>query len=257
MAAVSEDRVIEFGYPPRKAEGLIGTWVKIPSLETVELLGHAGFDFVVVDLEHAPLNPETAYRLIAGAQAAGMAALVRLSDRSGVQIQRLLDGGADGLLVPHVSDLAIAERVTRAMVFAPRGRRGLGATSRAGRWGLMPVEDYVQRGDACLRMVQLEAWEVLQDAASYLALESVSGVFVGLGDLFLSSGRRPGEPETRAMVRRVAEAAHAAGKASGIAAADVEEAREYIALGYSLVMVGNDATMFGKTAQAVCAGVRN
>lgn len=248
--------MIEFGYPPRKAEGLLGTWVKIPSLETVELIGHAGFDFVVVDLEHAPLDMETAYRLIVGAQAAGMAALVRLSDRSGAQVQRLLDSGADGLLVPHVSTLEMAEQITRAMVFAPRGTRGLGATSRAGKWGLLPVAEYVERGDRCLRMVQLESWDVLQGAADYLALETVSGVFVGLGDLFLSSGRRADEPETRALVNEVAQAAREAGKASGIAAASVEQAREYLAIGYSLVMVSNDATLFGKAAMATCQQVR-
>ncbi len=248
--------MIEFGYPPRKAEGLLGTWVKISSLETVEMLGHAGFDFVVVDLEHAPLDMETTYRLIVGAQAAGMAALVRVSDRSGAQIQRLLDSGADGLLVPHVANLKMAEQITRAMVFAPRGTRGLGATSRAGKWGLLPVADYVQRGDSCLRMVQLESWEVLQEAADYLALETVSGVFVGLGDLFLSSGRRPEEPATRALVREIANAARDAGKASGIAASNVDEAREYLALGYSLVMVSNDATLFGKAALATCEQAR-
>jgi len=249
--------MIEFGFPPRQAQGLIGTWVKIPALETVELLGMAGFDFVVIDLEHAPLNLETAYRLIVGAQAAGMAALVRLSDRSGAQVQRLLDAGADGLLVPHVSSPAMAEAICAAMVFAPRGTRGLGATSRAGGWGMLPLPEYIRRGNGALRMVQLESWDVLQEAASYLAIEHVSGVFVGLGDLFLSSGRKPADEETRAMVRDVAAAAQAAGKASGIAAGSVEEARDYLELGYSLVMVSNDATLFGRAAQATAQALRS
>jgi len=185
-----------------------------------------------------------------------MAALVRLSDRSGAQIQRLLDGGADGLLVPHISDLETAERITRAMVFAPRGTRGLGATSRAGKWGLLPLADYLARGDGCLRMVQLESWEALQQAERFLGVETVTGVFVGLGDLFLSSGRRADDLETRDMVKAVAAAAQEAGKASGIAAARVEEAREYLAFGYSLVMVSNDATIFGKAARTICEEVR-
>ena len=249
--------MIEFGFPPRKADGLLGTWVKIPSMETVELLGIAGFDFVVIDLEHAPLDLEIAFRLIVAAQAAGMAALVRLSDRSEAQVQRLLDAGADGLLVPHVSTPEMAKRIAGAMVFAPHGTRGLGATSRAGGWGLLPLPDYISRGEHTLRMVQLESWEVLQDAAAYLAVEHVSGVFVGLGDLFLSSGRTPADDETRDMVRNVSAAAQAAGKASGIAAGSVEEAREYLALGYSLVMVSNDATMFGKAAQTAVRALRS
>ena len=238
------------------AEGLVGTWVKIPSLETVELLGHAGFDFVVVDMEHAPHALDTAYTMIFAAQAIGMQAYVRLADRQGSDVQRLLDAGADGLLVPQVGDLETAARLTRQMVFAPAGERGLGATSRAGRWGLLPIADYVARGDAGLRMVQLEAWEVLQQAERYLALEHVGGVFVGLGDLFLSSGRRPDEPETRAMVARVAGQARAAGKLSGIAAGGAAEARGYLELGYTHVMVSNDATIFARAAAALAGEVR-
>lgn len=236
--------------------GLVGTWVKIPSLETVELLGHAGFDFVVIDMEHAPHGLGTAYTMIFAAQAMGMKAYVRLADRQGSDVQRLLDAGADGLLVPQVGDLDTAARLARQMVFAPEGERGLGATSRAGRWGLLPVADYVARGNACLRMVQLEAWDVLNDAARYLALEHVGGVFVGLGDLFLSSGRRPDEPATRAMVATVARLAGEAGKLSGIAAGSADEARAYLELGYSHVMVSNDATIFGRSAAALMSEVR-
>ena len=237
--------------------GLIGTWVKIPSLETVELLGHAGFDFVVIDMEHAAHALDTAYTMIFAAQAMGMKAYVRLADRQGSDVQRLLDAGADGLLVPQVGDLETAARLTRQMVFAPAGERGLGATSRAGRWGMLPIADYVARGNACLRMVQLEAWEVLQHAGDYLALEHVGGVFVGLGDLFLSSGRRPDEPETRAMVARVAGQARAAGKLSGIAAGGAAEARAYLELGYTHVMVSNDATIFARGAATLVGELRD
>ncbi len=229
---------------------MLGTWVKIPSLETVELLGHAGFDFVVIDMEHAPHGLDLAYRLIFAAQACGMAALVRLPDQGGSDIQRLLDGGADGLLVPRVDSLETARRITRQMVFSPQGERGLGATSRAGRWGMVPMADYVARGDdECLRMVQLEDWASLEAAADYLALPHVNGVFVGLGDLFLSSGKPASDPEVMGLVEAVARAAAVAGKLSGIAAAGPQEARRYLDLGYSLVMVSNDATLFGRAAQ--------
>lgn len=237
-----------------RSRGMLGTWVKIPSLETVELLGHAGFEFVVIDMEHAPHSMSKAYELIFAAQACGMAALVRLPDQGGTEVQRLLDGGADGLLVPRVDSIETAQRITRQMVFSPRGERGLGATSRAGRWGLIPMADYVKRGDEeCLRMVQLEDWNNLHRAADYLALPDVGGVFVGLGDLFLSSGKPPSDPDVQAMVKAVGEAAAKAGKLSGIAAGGPKEARTYLDLGYSLVMVSNDTTLFGKAAQAAVA----
>jgi 2-dehydro-3-deoxyglucarate aldolase/4-hydroxy-2-oxoheptanedioate aldolase len=237
-----------------RARGMLGTWVKIPTLETVELLGHAGFEFVVIDMEHAPHGMDLAYRLIFAAQASGMAALVRLSDQGSAQVQRLLDGGADGLLVPRVDSIETARAITRAMVFAPRGERGLGSTSRAGRWGLIPMADYLKRGnDECLRMIQLEDWDTLHQAADYLALPDVNGVFVGLGDLFLSSGKPPSDPQVQALVAAVGKAARDAGKLSGIAAGSPQEARIYLDLGYSLVMVSNDTTLFGRAAQAAVA----
>lgn len=235
---------------PGRSRGMLGTWVKIPAIETVELLGHAGFGFVVIDMEHAPHGMDLAYRLIFAAQACRMAALVRLSDQSGAQIQRLLDGGADGLLVPRIDNVDVARSITRQMVFSPAGTRGLGATSRAGRWGLAPVKDYVRHGnEECLRMVQLEDWATLEAAADYLALPHVNGVFVGLGDLFLSSGKPASDPEVQALVTAVGAAAARAGKLSGIAAGSSEEARRYLDLGYSLVMVSNDATLFGDAAR--------
>ncbi len=132
-----------------RARGHLG---EDPSLETVELLAHAGFDCVVIDMEHAPLALDRVYELIFAAQRSGLSALVRLPDQLGTTVQPLLDAGADGLLVPRVSSLEIASAITSRMVFAPSGDRGLGATSRAGRWGLMPLPEYLDPrgpGSAC------------------------------------------------------------------------------------------------------------
>lgn len=236
----------------RKApRGLLGTWVKIPSLETVELLGHAGFGFVVIDMEHAPHALDRAYELVFAAQAMGMAALVRLPDHSGSTIQPLLDAGADGLLVPRVTDVAVAEAMTRRMVFSPKGERGLGLTSRAGRWGLTPIPDYLARGDQqCVRMIQLEDWATIEATDRFAALEHVNGVFIGHGDLFLSSGKPPGSPEVQQLTEKMLQATRNAGVLSGVAAGTPAEARNYLAMGFSLVMVSNDTTLFARAAAA-------
>jgi len=229
--------------------GLLGTWVKIPAFETVEMLGHAGFDFVVLDMEHAPLALDRTYELIFAAQRMGMAALVRLPDQVGTPVQPLLDAGADGLLVPRVTSTEVAAAISARMVFAPAGERGLGFTSRAGRWSLMPLPEYLKRGDEqCLRMIQLEDWKTLESAAQFAALKHVNGLFVGLGDLFLSSGRPANAPDVQALVGQVLRATKDAGILSGIAAGTPAEARQYLDMGYSLVMVSNDATLFGRAA---------
>jgi 2-dehydro-3-deoxyglucarate aldolase/4-hydroxy-2-oxoheptanedioate aldolase len=236
--------------------GLLGTWVKIPSLETVQLLGHAGFDFVVIDMEHAPHTLERAIELVFAAQAMGMAALVRLPDHAGMTIQPLLDGGADGLLVPRIASLGAADAITRRMVFAPRGERGLGATSRAGRWGLASLSDYLARGDECLRMIQLEDWNSLERAAEFAALEHVNGVFIGHGDLFLSSGKPAGDPEVRDLTARVLATTRDAGILSGVAVGTPQEARLHLEMGFSLVMVSNDTTLFGRAVTEVVNAAR-
>jgi 2-dehydro-3-deoxyglucarate aldolase/4-hydroxy-2-oxoheptanedioate aldolase len=229
--------------------GLLGTWVKIPAFETVELLAHAGFDFVVLDMEHSPLSLDRVYELIFATQRMGMAALVRLPDHLGSPVQPLLDAGADGLLVPRITSLDAAAAIAARMVFSPAGERGLGFTSRAGRWSLMPLPEYLERGDQqCLRMIQLEDWASLEVAAQFAALKHVNGLFVGLGDLFLSSGKPANTPEVQALVGSVLSATKSAGILSGIAAGTPAEAKGYLAMGYSLVMVSNDATLFGKAA---------
>lgn len=238
-------------------QSLIGTWVKIPSLETIELLGHAGFDFVVIDMEHAPHTLETAYRLIFAAQAVGMAALARLPDSGGAPIQPLLDGGADGLLVPRITSAADADAVTRKMVFAPKGERGLGATSRTGQWGLGDMSTYIRRGDEqCLRMIQLEDWGSLERSAEFAALDHVNGIFIGHGDLMLSSGKAPSDPEVRDLTRCVLETTRAKGIVSGAAAGTADEALLYCEMGFSLVMVSNDTTLFGRAAQGMIDEIR-
>ncbi len=237
--------------------GLLGTWVKIPSVETVQMLGDAGFDFVVIDMEHAPHSLQRAVELIFCAQACGMAALVRLPDHSGVTIQPLLDGGADGLLVPRVTHRDIACAITARMVFAPKGLRGLGTTTRAGGWGLGPMADYLARGDReCARIIQLEDWQSLRAAADFAALEHVNGIFIGHGDLYLSSGRAASDPEVRALTADVLAAARNAGVLSAAAAGNPADARAYLDMGFSLAMVSNDFTLFGQAAREMVKQTR-
>ena len=107
-----------------------GTWVKLSSLETLELLAIAGFDFVVIDMEHAPHTFETAYRCIVGAQGLGMKALVRLPDSQGTYVQRILDSGADGL--HSDAALTIYDKVATATPAAEAGASILDAPVPAG-----------------------------------------------------------------------------------------------------------------------------
>ncbi len=225
-----------------------GTWVKLPSLETLEMLAAAGFEFVVIDMEHSPLTLDFAYAAIVVSQALGMTALVRVPDRSGSHVQRLLDAGADGLLVPQVSSAEEARRCVDQMVFSPTGRRGMGGTSRAGRWGLAGNPDYLATGDEVVRGIQLEDREALADMDAILDTPGLGAVFLGTGDLSLSSGLPPNAPELQDLTDKLLAATAARGLPCGTAMGDASAALAASARGFSFVMVSNDATIFGRAA---------
>jgi 2-dehydro-3-deoxyglucarate aldolase/4-hydroxy-2-oxoheptanedioate aldolase len=228
---------------------LFGTWVKIPAIETVEMLGAVGFDFVVVDMEHSPITLESAYRAIVVAQAAGMGALVRVPDRSESHLQRVLDSGADGILVPRVADAATCRASIDAMRFSPGGSRGMGATSRAGRWGLDPVADYLARGDeAVVRGVQIEDQGGLAVIDEILAVDGLTAVFIGTGDLALSSGHPANHPDNDRLIGGALAACRTAGVPCGTAVAGAAAAATAADRGFRFVMVSNDATIFGTAA---------
>ena len=232
-----------------------GTWVKLPSLETLEMLASAGFEFVVIDMEHSPLTLDFAYTAIVVAQALEMTALVRVPDRSGSHTQRLLDAGADGLLVPQVSDAAEAKRCVDQMVHPPQGTRGAGSTSRAGRWGLTGQADYLARGQETIRGVQLEDVAALTQMDEILAVANLNAVFLGTGDLSLSSGLPASAPELQGLIDKLLEATTARGLPCGTAVGDVGAAHAAANRGFSFVMVSNDATMFGRAAVEIGAAL--
>jgi 2-dehydro-3-deoxyglucarate aldolase/4-hydroxy-2-oxoheptanedioate aldolase len=237
----------------------IGTWVKLPSLATVEILSRCGYDFVVVDCEHSPLTLDAVYNTIALGQALGLQVLVRVADRSGVDVQRVLDAGADGIMTPQVPDAAAAAEVTGRMVFSrDGGTRGMGATSRAGRWGLAPPLEYLERGRTGLaRIVQVEDMGALEQVEAILDVPAVNAALIGLGDLTLSTGRPATDPVIVAAVERFVGAGHARGMPCGTAVADADAAVVAVGQGFDFVLVSNDASLFARAAKDCIDRVRS
>ena len=196
----------------------LGTWMKIAAAEPIEIIAHAGFDFVVIDLEHAPISLDTAYRIINSATANGVCPFVRVPNHDPSVIQKVLDAGAHGLFVPRVDTIEQATAVAQAFSFPPAGFRGAGGTSKAGLWGLRANDDYLDFGRTqALLIVQLEAESAIDDAEKIAALDAVAGIFVGAADLSMSLGTTPGSAQVQAMIDRAQDAAHTAGKLFGLA----------------------------------------
>lgn len=235
-----------------------GTWVKLGTPETLECLALAGFDFIVVDTEHAPHTFESAYRCIVLAQGFGMKALVRLPDSQGADVQRILDSGADGVLIPRVRSADEARRIAEGMLFSPKGMRGLGITSRAGHWGLKSTPQYVQEGnELVLRAPQLEDPSALREVEQILDVEGINAVFVGPGDLALASGKPATHPDNAALVDHVARVANARGVPCGTAVGDAAAAQKARERGFNFVMVSNDITLFAKSAAELMRGIKS
>ncbi|MBN9428234.1 MAG: hypothetical protein J0H09_17160 [Burkholderiales bacterium] len=226
-----------------------GTWVKLGTLETLEMLALAGFDFIVIDMEHAPHTFDSAYRCIVGAQGFGMSALVRLPDANGADVQRILDSGADGVLIPRVRSADEARRAVDGMLFTPLGWRGLGITSRAGHWGLKSTADYVAHGNSSVfRGAQLEDAEALRQAEQILSVPGVNAAFVGPGDLALATGKPASHPDNAALIDALLATCRRLGVPCGTAVGDAAAARQCRDRGFAFVMVSNDASLFAKAA---------
>lgn len=225
---------------------VLGTWVKLPAVESVELMALAGFDFVVIDLEHSPMSLETAAVLIAVANGRGLCPLVRVPDRSPSWISRCLDAGASGVVVPHVDTVEQARAVDAAARFEPRGRRGVGPTSRAGSWGLEPIDHYLRSVDQVTVVAQVESDEALEAVPAMLRDGRVDSLFIGPVDLSVSLGKPADHPEVVDRIAGVLRQCRSASVPCGTAiGADPGRAATLGREGYSYVMVSNDATILG------------
>jgi 2-keto-3-deoxy-L-rhamnonate aldolase RhmA len=241
-----------------RADGpAIGTWIKLPAIESMEIIALAGFDFAVIDLEHSPIDLETAYRHIGIALLSGVSPLVRVPGIDGGIIQRVLDAGAEGIVVPHVDTAAQAREASARIRFPPRGGRGVGSTGRAGEWGAMPREEYLRYGnDEVAFIPQIESAEAARNAAAIAHVEGVDAILIGAADLSTDLGMPERDPYVVGVIAGAVRACVAAGVAVGNAGgATADSVRASVDAGFSFTMMSNDASLLaGAAAAAVVAG---
>lgn len=231
----------------------IGTWVKLSSPMSVEIMAHAGFDLVVVDLEHTLLDLGTAQTMISLATASGVLPLVRVPDHAPSTIQRVLDAGAAGVLVPHVDTPEQAAAVARACRFPPFGTRGAGSTGPAGRWGRLSRADYLRFGnDQVLCIPQLESGRAIEEAGAVASVSGIDAVFLGAADLAMDVGRA----DVSDLLAAARTAVRSAGVPVGSAAASASAAIAALDAGDAFVVCSNDTSMLAAAAADLVAAVR-
>lgn len=222
----------------------MGMFVKIPSMETVEIMASAGLDFIIVDMEHAPLSVETVYQMIVTAERSGMAALVRMRGHETALANTFLDAGASGVFIPHCSPYDVAKEVIADMVFPPVGRRGAGGGGRATLWGIDGPDEYQRGGnEGVVRVPMIEDPDAVEDIDRILGIAGIDGAFIGQGDLTQTLGDpdKAQELTLRALSACVANGVPAATTAYG------DDIAARLEQGFKWLAIQNDTGIFSKS----------
>lgn len=212
-------------------EAAFGCFVRTPEPQLIEYVGMLGWDFLVFDAEHGPLQPREIEDLCRAIEPRGTTPIVRVTTNDAPTILRFLDTGVHGVHVPWVNSAAEAERAVRSVKYSPRGMRGL-AGSRASEWGLRePIGAYVQRANReTLVVIQVETQDAVDAIDDYLAVDGVDVLFLGPTDLSQSLGH-PGDldhPDVLAALDRVADAVIGSGVTLGIYAGSVDMTKAWL-----------------------------
>ena len=231
---------------------LIGCWASLGSPITTEVLGVAGFDWILLDAEHAPNDVLTLVPQLMALKDSASAPVVRPPWNDTVIIKRLLDAGFHNFLVPFVESADEARRAVAATRYPPAGVRGVSVSQRSNRYGSVP--DYFKLvNDNIAVTVQIESRAGVAAASSIAAVDGVDGLFIGPSDLAAAYGHlgAAGHPEVQEAMAQVFAAAKSAGKPVGILAPVEAEARRYLEMGATFVAVGSDLGVLRTATQSL------
>jgi 4-hydroxy-2-oxoheptanedioate aldolase len=238
----------------RTRDFVLGTFLEIPSPALVELLGLAGFDFVVIDREHGAIDLNDTEDLIRASLATDISAMVRVPVCELAAIRQPLDMGAAGLHIPQVDSAQMAAQAIQSSKYFPSGDRGLQPFVRSASYRNYGTADYLAESNRdSLIVAQIEAGQGVSNVESILAVEGVDVAFVGPYDLSQSLGV-PGEvahPKVRDAMAETASRCRAAGKWAGTFCDDPETAIHFRNLGFSYLAVSIDAFIFLSAARSI------
>ena len=239
-------------------ETLFGAWASLGSPGSAELLGRAGLDWVLVDLEHGNTTESELLAHLYAIEVSGSVALVRPQSGERLRIGRALDMGAAGVIVPR---LDTAEQVREAMTylrFQPGGQRGVALLTRGARLGTVNHAGVAALNDDIAGIFQIESPMALEAVDDFAAIDGVDVLFVGPADLSHSL-RIPGQftnPIYQAALHRVVAACRANGKAAGILLYDPASFKLHLDLGFTFVGIGADVSFVNDGVKAALAAAR-
>jgi 4-hydroxy-2-oxoheptanedioate aldolase len=239
-----------------RGERQIGCWMSFAEGPVAEIMGTAGFDWLVIDGEHAPNDIRSIRNQLIALAASDSHPVVRLPIGETWMVKQALDAGAQNILIPMIETAEQARDMVRACQYPPHGTRGVGATAaRASGFG--SVSEYIQTADAqiCL-LLQVENRAGIANLDEILAVEGVDGVFIGPSDLSTDMGHQgdSAHPEVRATIAEAITRIKAAGKAPGILGVTEEATQAYFDMGAQFLAVGIDVLILAQNARRLAAG---
>ncbi len=222
----------------------LGTWLMAAAPATAEAMGYTGFDFLVVDMEHVPIEVSDLTHILRAIGCTPADAVVRLAWNDQVLIKRVLDAGAQTIMVPFVQTADEARQAVSFAKYPPEGVRGVAAVHRGSRFGR--VGDYLKRANGEVAViVQLETPDAIARLPEIAAVPGVDALFVGPGDLSAAMGHigNIAHPEVQALIEKAAKTSRAAGKPVGIVGPNPDMVRRFIDYGYDFAAIASDIAM--------------
>jgi len=235
-----------------------GLWLGMADPYAAEIAATAGFDWLLIDGEHAPNDLRTTMAQLAVLAHGSAAPVVRLPDGDPVKIKQALDIGAQSLLIPMVDSAEQAKMLVAATRYPPQGFRGVGSSlARASRFSAIPDYLTTANDQICL-ILQVESVKGMQALDAILAVDGVDAVFFGPADLAADMGYlgQANRPEVRAALYDGLRRTRAAGRAAGILATDTEFIGAAKEAGANFVGVGIDVTLYAGALRGLAAGFR-
>ncbi|SRR6266568_1474596 len=238
----------------REGRPQVGLWSGLATPHTVAVVAGAGFDWLLLDAEHAPADLSATHAQLQAMAGGTATPVVRPAWNDPVLLKRYLDLGVQTFLVPMVQDAVEARRAVAATRYPPEGIRGVSVAMRANDFGR--VKEYHHRANAeiCLQ-VQLETRRSLENLEAIAAVDGIDGLFIGPSDLAADLGHLAdsGHPEVRAAIDGAIRRIVAAGKTAGILAPVEADARHWLGLGATFVAVGSDVGLLARGSEALAA----
>ena len=234
----------------RAGETAFGSWLVMGSSVSAEIEGSLGFDWLLIDMEHGTIDEGAALQMMQAMAHSGTIPLVRVESHARQRINRMLDMGAQGIMIPQIRTVDEAREAMNAMRYPPEGTRGVARMVRATRFGMDFQEYYESTREGLVGIIQIENEQVLDHLDEIAALPGVDVLFIGPSDMTMGMGifRQFEHPRFQKAVQRTVEAANNAGKAAGVLVGSRDELPIYRDLGYRFVAMGSDAAFVASAA---------